>query len=74
LGPRHIPHRYTTGPEGCRMLFIFAPGGFEGLLRAVSPPAPSSTLPAPGDRAPLPDEDMQPMQAAIQAHDCELLE
>ena len=30
FGPRHIPHRYTTGPDGCRMLFIFTPGGFEG--------------------------------------------
>jgi quercetin dioxygenase-like cupin family protein len=74
LGPRHIPHRYTTGPDGCRMLFIFTPGGFEDLLRAVSRAAHSRTLPPATDDAPLSDEDMQRMQAAIQAHGCELLE
>ena len=26
-GPRDVPHRYTVGPDGCRMLFILAPGG-----------------------------------------------
>ena len=75
LGPRDIPHRYTTGPDGCRMLFIFTPGGFEELLRAVSRPAESHTLPPAGAEAPPPsDADMQRMQAAIQAHGCELLE
>jgi quercetin dioxygenase-like cupin family protein len=74
FGPRDIPHRYTTGPDGCRMLFIFTPGGFEELLRAVSRPADSRTLPPTGDPTPPSDEDMQRMQAAIQAHDCQLLE
>jgi quercetin dioxygenase-like cupin family protein len=73
LGPRDIPHRYTTGPDGCRMLFIFTPGGFEDVLRAVSRPAESRTLPPAVDGTPLSDEDMQRMQAAIQAHGCELL-
>lgn len=73
FGPRHIPHRYSTGPDGCRMLFIFTPGGFEELLRAVSRPAASRTLP-PADEDPPSDEEMQRMQAAIQAHGCELLE
>lgn len=30
VGPRDIPHRYTVGDAGCRMLFIMTPGGFEG--------------------------------------------
>ena len=25
FGPRDIPHRYTVGPDGCRMLFICTP-------------------------------------------------
>jgi mannose-6-phosphate isomerase-like protein (cupin superfamily) len=29
FGPRDIPHRYSVGPDGCRMLFICTPGGFE---------------------------------------------
>ena len=72
LGPRHIPHRYTTGPDGCRMLFILTPGGFEEVLRATSVPAGSRTLPPPADGPPS-DEEMARMQAAIQAHGCELL-
>jgi hypothetical protein len=26
FGPRNIPHRYTVGNDGCRMLFIMASG------------------------------------------------
>ncbi|MDQ3810372.1 MAG: quercetin 2,3-dioxygenase [Chloroflexota bacterium] len=75
LGPRDIPHRYTTGPDGCRMLFIFTPGGFEELLRAISAPAERRTLPPPDAPAPTPSaEEMERMQAMIQAHGCELLE
>ncbi len=75
LGPRDIPHRYTTGPEGCRMLFIFTPGGFEELLRAVSQPAGSRALPPEDEEAPPPsDEEMEQMQAVIRGHGCELLE
>ena len=74
FGPRDVPHRYSTGPDGCRMLFIFTPGGFEELLRATSRPAESRTLPPAGDDTQPSDEDMRAMQAAIQAHGCELLE
>ena len=74
FGPRDIPHRYTTGPEGCRMLFIFTPGGFEDLLRATSRPAERRTLPPAGADTPPSDEELQRMQAAIQAHGCEVLE
>jgi mannose-6-phosphate isomerase-like protein (cupin superfamily) len=75
FGPRDIPHRYTTGPDGCRMLFILTPGGFEELLRVTSRPAESRTLPPLGENAAPPsDEEMKRMQAVIQAHGCELLE
>ena len=75
FGPRDIPHRYRSGPDGCRMLFIFTPGGFEDLLRVVSRPAESHTMPPPGEEEPPPsDEEMERMQAVIQAHGCELLE
>jgi quercetin dioxygenase-like cupin family protein len=73
FGPRDIPHRYTTGPDGCRMLFIFTPGGFEELLKVISRPARSRTLPPPSDDVPLSDGEIQVMQAAIEAHGCELL-
>jgi quercetin dioxygenase-like cupin family protein len=73
FGPRDVPHRYTTGPDGCRMLFIFTPGGFEGVLREISRPADRRTLPPDGGPSPS-DEELRRMAAAIQAHGCELLE
>lgn len=39
FGPRDIPHRYTVGPAGCRMLFLLTPGGMEELVRMTSVPA-----------------------------------
>ena len=45
FGPRDIPHRYTAGPSGCRMLFIMTPGEFDNLVRDMSVPAQSRTLP-----------------------------
>src|SRR2546421_9100024 len=53
FGPRDIPHRYTVGENGCRMLFICTPGGnFENMLREMSEPATSRTFPPPSDEGP----------------------
>ena len=49
FGPRDIPHRYTVGNKGCRMLFIMVPGGFEDLIRETGQPAPSRTVPPPSE-------------------------
>jgi mannose-6-phosphate isomerase-like protein (cupin superfamily) len=70
FGPRHVPHRYTVGDEGCRMLFICTPGGnFEDVVIALSEPAGSRTLPPPPDEPP----DMERIAAIAMAHGCELL-
>ena len=69
FGPRGIPHRYTVGASGCRMLFIMTPGGFEGLVVAMSAPAGGRTLPPPPSAPP----DFAWMAAIAQAHGCELL-
>jgi quercetin dioxygenase-like cupin family protein len=69
FGPRDIPHRYTAGPSGCRMLFIMTPGGFEDLVRDMSVPAQSRTLPPPSDEQP----DWDHVAAVAKAHGCELL-
>jgi quercetin dioxygenase-like cupin family protein len=68
-GPRDVPHRYTVGDAGCRMLFICVPGGFEDLVRDMSVPAETRTLPPPSDEPP----DMERVAAIAKAHDCELL-
>jgi quercetin dioxygenase-like cupin family protein len=69
FGPRDIPHRYTVGDEGCRMLFIMTPGGFEDLVIAMSEPAGSRTLPPPSDTEP----DWEMVAAVARAHGAELL-
>jgi quercetin dioxygenase-like cupin family protein len=69
FGPRGIPHRYIVGGAGCRMLFIMTPGGFENLVRDMSVPARSRTLPPPSDEEP----DWAHVAAVAKANGCELL-
>jgi quercetin dioxygenase-like cupin family protein len=69
FGPRGIPHRYTAGPHGCRMLFILTPGGFEDVVIGMSVPAAGRTLPPPAEEEP----DWAHVAAVARAHGCELL-
>ena len=70
FGPRDIPHRYTVGDEGCRMLFICLPGGnFEEVVLAMSEPAGARTLPPAVEESP----DMDRIAAIAEAHGCGLL-
>ena len=69
FAPRGIPHRFTVGPSGCRMLFILTPGGFEELLRATSESAGSRTVPPPSDEMP----DFARIAEIVRQHGCELL-
>ncbi len=72
FGPRDIPHRYTVGEQGCRMLFIMVPGGLENVLRATSEPAASRTIPPPAEEEPSPEE-MERLKAIIKEHGYEFL-
>lgn len=54
FGPREIPHRFTIGPEGARMIWVLTPGGFESLVEEASVPAETLTVPPP-DVVPPPD-------------------
>jgi mannose-6-phosphate isomerase-like protein (cupin superfamily) len=47
FGPREIPHRFTVGPHGARMIWVLTPGGFEDLIEEASVPAATPTLPPP---------------------------
>lgn len=69
FGPRDVPHRYTVGPDGCRMLFICTPGGFEDLVIGMSRPAESLTLPPSSTEEP----DWERVGAVAAANGCELL-
>ena len=44
FGPREIPHRFTVGPDGARMIWVLTPGGFENLIEEASVPAETSTV------------------------------
>jgi quercetin dioxygenase-like cupin family protein len=72
FGPRDIPHRFTAGSDGCRMLFILVPGGLEELIRETSEPAPSLTLPPPPDEEPD-RAQIERLKAIIAGHGYELL-
>ena len=67
FGPRDIPHRYTVGDAGCRMLFILTPGGFEDLVREMGEPGAARTLPPPSE------PDFARVAAVAEAYGCELL-
>ena len=69
FGPRDIPHRYSVGHAGCRMLFIMVPGGMEDVVRATSEPAASRTLPPPPDEEP----DIGAIKEIVKEHGYELL-
>jgi quercetin dioxygenase-like cupin family protein len=47
FGPRDIPHRWTAGPDGARMLYVFAPAGMEELIPLSGVPAETLTPPPP---------------------------
>ena len=47
FGPRDIPHRFTVGPDGARMIWVLTPGGFEDLVEEASVPAETPTVPPP---------------------------
>jgi quercetin dioxygenase-like cupin family protein len=69
FGPRNVPHRYSVGPAGCRMLFIVTPGTFDELVVSMSRPAETRTLPPPTTEEP----DWERVAAIAKAHGCELL-
>jgi len=70
LGPRDVPHRFKTGPDGARVLFLLTPSGLEGLIREQSVPATQRTLPPAGA---VPPPDLDRMRQIAVSYGCELL-
>ncbi len=69
FGPRDIPHRFSVGEAGCRMLFILTPAGLEGLVREMSEPAAARTVPSLASGPP----DLAQAQAIAARYGAELL-
>src|ERR671915_504106 len=38
FGPRDVPHRFSVGPDGARMIWVLTPGGFENLIEEACAP------------------------------------
>ena len=72
FGPRNVPHRFTVGANGCRMLFILVPGGIEDVIRATSEPAATRTLPPHPEQEPSPEE-IEAIKTIVKEHGYELL-
>ena len=66
-GPRDVPHTFTIGPDGAKMLWVLVPGGFEDFIEDVSVPALQPTVP-PADV--VPPEDAAEI---VRRHGMELL-
>lgn len=47
FGPQDVPHKWAAGPDGVRMLYLFAPSGFEDMIHAMGEPAPERVAPSP---------------------------
>src|SRR5438477_12184368 len=54
-GPRGIPHTFTVTSPAARFLLVTEPAGFEGIMRALSQPAQSLSLPPATTPPPHPD-------------------
>ncbi|HEY8633524.1 MAG TPA: quercetin 2,3-dioxygenase [Candidatus Dormibacteraeota bacterium] len=69
FGPRNVPHSFSAGDAGCRVLFILTPGGFEKLIMATSEPAQARTVPPHSDEMP----DFARLQAIVAQFGGEIL-
>ena len=67
FGPRDIPHRFVVGPQGARMLWVLAPGGFEDFVEEASEAAEALTTPPP---TVMPPDDVADI---VRRHGMELL-
>jgi quercetin dioxygenase-like cupin family protein len=70
FGPRDVPHSYRVGPDGCRMLFIVTPAGFEDLVREMSVPAAERALPPSAQEPP----NIEGLPALAASYGCELID
>jgi mannose-6-phosphate isomerase-like protein (cupin superfamily) len=72
FGPKGVPHTYRVDSGPAKLLFILSPAGFEELILATSEPAPSLTLPPPGE--PPTEAEMEWLAGVAREHGAEILE
>ena len=65
FGPKDVPHAFTVDSGPARLLFVFTPAGWEGLIGETGEPARALTVPPQPDEEP--DEAEMEQMAAIAA-------
>jgi quercetin dioxygenase-like cupin family protein len=65
FGPKDVPHAFRVDSGPARLLFVFTPAGFEGLIREMGEPAMSLSIPPQPEEPP--DEAEMERLAAIAA-------
>jgi quercetin dioxygenase-like cupin family protein len=72
FGPKGVPHMYRVDKGPARLLFILTPAGkFEEFILATSEPAPSLTLPPPGE--PPTEEELEQLGALAAQYGMEIV-
>jgi quercetin dioxygenase-like cupin family protein len=72
FGPKDVPHAFTVDSGPARLLFVFTPAGFEGLIREMGEPARSLTIP-PRPEEPLDEAEMGRLMAIAARYGGEIL-
>ena len=65
FGPKDVPHTFRVDSGPAKLLFVFTPAGFEGLIRETGEPARSLIVPPQVDEEP--DEVEMERMAVIDA-------
>lgn len=65
FGPKDVPHAFTVDSGPARLLFLFTPADWEGLIGETGEPARALTVPPQPDEEP--DEAEMEQMAAIAA-------
>jgi hypothetical protein len=65
FGPKDVPHTFRVDSGPAKLLFVFTPAGFEGLIRETGEPARSLIVPPQLDEEP--DEVEMERMAVIDA-------
>jgi len=72
FGPKDVPHAFTVDSGPARLLFVFSPGGLEGLVREMGEPAGSlAVLLQP--EGPPDEAEMERMAAIAARYGAEIL-
>jgi hypothetical protein len=72
FGPKDVPHSFRADSGPARLLFVFSPGGLEGLVRDMGEPAGSLSIP-PQPEGPPEEAEMERMATIAARYGAEIL-